>query len=167
MLIENLDTQPILGRRRGALVCLSSTSPKDPSTLTATASSTTHRITHLVVTRGVTRWLHCHREVVQGHFLSCAHKWLPCSYRDLCTTCSPVTTGICVQRGQERLEKNEGITSSSASNHTIVVVRLELTNMHAFIAFIDDSLPFLSHNKSWRYLQEIQKSNSMFNKKYN
>ncbi len=59
-----------------------------------------------------------------------------------------------------KVEKNEGITSSSASNHTIVVVRLELTNMHAFIAFIDDSLPFLSHNKSWRYLQEIQKSNS-------
>ena len=66
-----------------------------------------------------------------------------------------------------KVEKNEGITSSSASNHTIVIVRLELTNMHAFIAFIDDSLPFLSHNKSWRYFQEIQKSNSMFNKKYN
>ena len=41
-----------------------------------------------------------------------------------------------------KVEKNEGITSSSASNRTIVVVRLELTNMHAFIAFIDDSLPF-------------------------
>ncbi len=42
-------------------------------------------------------------------------------------------------------------------------MRLELTNMHAFIAFIDDSLLFLSHSKSWRNLQETQKSKSNFN----
>ncbi len=66
-----------------------------------------------------------------------------------------------------KVKKNEGITSSSASNGTIVVVRLELTNMHAFIAFIDDSPPFLSHNKSWRYFQETQKSKTFFNRRHN
>ncbi|PBK84963.1 hypothetical protein ARMGADRAFT_1036675 [Armillaria gallica] len=40
-----------------------------------------------------------------------------------------------------KIEKNEGITSSSAPN-----------------AFIDDSPPFLSYNKSWRYFQETQKN---------
>ncbi len=66
-----------------------------------------------------------------------------------------------------KVKKNEGIKSSSASNGTIVIVRLELTNMDAFIAFIDDSPPFLNHNESWRYFQETQKSKSFFNRKHN
>ena len=66
-----------------------------------------------------------------------------------------------------KVEKNEGITSNSASNGTIIIVRLKLINMHAFIAFIDDSPPFLNHNKSWSYFQETQKSKSFFNRKHN
>ncbi|PBL04058.1 hypothetical protein ARMGADRAFT_41809 [Armillaria gallica] len=88
----NLDTQPILGRRRGALVYLSSTAPKDSSTSTATASSTARRITHQGVTRGVTIWLtHCTAQfpelctAVQCNSLSCVHVG------------SPVVTGIYVQ----------------------------------------------------------------------
>ncbi len=79
----NLNTQPILGRHWGALVYLSSTAPKDSSTLTATVSSTARRIMHQGVTRGVTIWLtHC---TVVCDSLSCVHVG------------SPVVTGIYVQ----------------------------------------------------------------------
>ncbi len=63
--------------------------------------------------------------------------------------------------------KIENSISTSTPEGTIFIVILELTNMHAFIALPDHSTSLLSHNKSWRYLQEIRTSKFNFNRKHN
>ena len=60
--------------------------------------------------------------------------------------------------------KIENSISTSTPEGTIFIVILELTNMHAFP---DHSTSLLSHNKLWRYLQEIRTSKFNFNRKHN
>ncbi len=115
-------------------------------------------------TSGSTRtWTHqthrtqiCHTTVTRLRLISnaCVH------YLDACVRCfhtcvtyfwdAWVFALILEVPDSFKVENREGITSTSTWNGTIFFVILELTNIHAFMAFPDDSTSFLSHNKSWK-----------------